>query len=142
MEKGWRDDKCRNINRLNSVHVYTGVNVNYVREFTADLYQADGELSQVGCFHRQRVTRAFRQQGEEQKWRSLYSIMFFPGMWQQVLEIRCHLLLSVHLYSGFVHTGLFWLLDSLLGPLRAPFPQDVPIVYVFLECNCMQINSH
>lgn len=70
---------------------------------------------------RQRVIWAFRQQGEEQKWRSLYSIMFFHSeMWEQVLEIQCHLLLSVHLYSGFVHCGLSWLSDSLLG---LPFPR-------------------
>lgn len=104
--------------------------------------QGDGELGQVGCFHRQRVRWAFRQQDEEQKLRSLYSIMFFPSMWQQVLENECHLLLPVCLYSGFVHCGLFWLLDLLLGPMQAPFPQDVLIVYIFLECNCLQSNSH
>lgn len=68
--------------------------------------------------------------------------MFFPGMWEQVLEIQCHLLLSVHLDSGFVHCGLFWLSDSLLGPMQALFPQDVLIIYIFLECNHMQSNSH
>lgn len=38
--------------------------------------QVDGELGQVGCFHRHSVTWTCRQQGEEQKWRSLFHNVF------------------------------------------------------------------
>lgn len=37
---------------------------------------ADGELGQVGCFHRLRGLWAFRLQGEEQRWRSVFHV--FP----------------------------------------------------------------
>lgn len=39
VEIGRRDDKYKNINRLDSVNVYAGVNLNYESEFSADLYQ-------------------------------------------------------------------------------------------------------
>lgn len=103
--------------------------------------QADGELGQVGCFHRQRVMWAFRQQGEEQKWRSLFYNV-----------LPCHVGTGVGNPVSFTSVCafvqwlcplcLFWLLNSLLGLMQAPFPQDVLIIYVFLECNHMQSNSH
>lgn len=50
VEIACRDDKCRNINRLNSVHVYAGINVDYEGEILL-IYtnQADGELGQLAA---------------------------------------------------------------------------------------------
>jgi len=108
------------VGRLNSVWGCAGVNANYASGFTVEWVV----WRMVSFLH---GVQAPRHQSEEQSKEPplpTLSLACCNRFWITQL----HLLQSPHLFSGSVLCGLFWLLSSCPGPMKAPFsPLLIPI---------------
>lgn len=113
------DDKRGNVNRLNSVHGYAVVNVNYDSEFTADLHQTEGQMDQGSCFHRCRIIWPLRPQAEEWRLRSLHPRHVADG----VRNTKSFTYFSLQIYLVALHAVVSsgsWI--CYLDPYKLLFP--------------------